>query len=135
VLAKVSFKHFKVFLTCKKLNAIIVHTLKKHIGAEARAYSCRSFRAALPSALAAKPMVGNKENIKRWGRWNSDVYERYTRLSHRMKRRLFDQFVAAILMICNFLSQCTDFCVNKNTTRRISVALFRVHIHWMLYIC
>jgi hypothetical protein len=84
------------FLTCKKLNAIILHTLKKHIGNEAKAYSCRSFRAALPSALAAKPMVGNKENIKRWGRWNSDAYERYTRLSHRMKRRLFYQFVAAI---------------------------------------
>ncbi len=75
---------------------MILHTLKKHIGDEAKAYSCRSFRAALPSALAAKLMVGNKDNIKRWGRWNSDAYERYTRLSHRMKRRLFYQFVAAI---------------------------------------
>jgi hypothetical protein len=73
-----------------------LHTLKKHIGEEARAYSCRSFRAALPSALAAKPMVGYKENIKRWGRWNGDVYERYTRLSHRMKRQISYQFVAAI---------------------------------------
>jgi hypothetical protein len=85
-----------IFLTCKKLNAIIVHTLKKHIGAEASAYSCRSFRAALPSALAANPVVGNKESIKRWGRWNSDAYERYTRLSHKMKRRLFQQFVTAL---------------------------------------
>jgi len=85
-----------IYLTCKKLNTIIFHTLKKHIGIEAKAYSCRSFRAALPSALAAKPVIGNEQNIKRWGRWNSDAYERYTRLSHRMKRRLFQQFVLAL---------------------------------------
>ncbi len=56
------------FLTCKKMNEIILYTLSKNIGPEAVAYSCKSFRAALSSALASHPKLENDVNVKRWGR-------------------------------------------------------------------
>jgi hypothetical protein len=41
------------FLTRAKLNKLIFEHLSPHIGSEARFYSAKSFRAALPSALAS----------------------------------------------------------------------------------
>jgi hypothetical protein len=84
------------FLTNSKMNKIIVHTLQKHLGNEANSYSCKSFRAALPSALAAYPHLDTDVSIKRWGRWNSDAFERYVRLSHCAKRELFEKFRKAL---------------------------------------
>jgi hypothetical protein len=83
-------------LTKAKLNKIIQLQLFPHIGIEARYYSCKSFRAALPSALAANPHMTNDSTIKRWGRWNSKAFERYTRLSHSAKRKLFKKFIKAL---------------------------------------
>jgi len=74
------------FLTCKRMNELIIHFLKPHLNDEAYSYSCKSFRAGLPSALAAYPNLENDVHIKRWGRWNSNAYERYTRLSHKAKK-------------------------------------------------
>lgn len=91
-----TFKNGK-FLTLKKMNKYIVHFLHKTIKTEASFYSCKSFRAALPSALAALPLLGNKVAIKRWGRWTSKAYERYTRLNHKAKKSLFRKFTKAIL--------------------------------------
>lgn len=84
------------FLTKDLMNVYIVHFLKPHLGNEASSYSCRSFRAALPSALAAHPILENDVSIKRWGRWNSNAFERYTRLSHKAKRELFCKFTSAL---------------------------------------
>ncbi len=80
------------FLTRSKLNHFIQEHLTPHIGPEAQFYSSRSFRAALPSALASHPHMSNDTTIERWGRWNSKAFERYTRLSHRAKEKLFVKF-------------------------------------------
>jgi hypothetical protein len=37
------------------MNELIIHFLKPHLNDEAYSYSCKSFRAGLPSALAAYP--------------------------------------------------------------------------------
>jgi len=71
--------------------------LKNHIGKDANYYSCKSFRPALPSALAALPKQGNEKFIKRWGRWDSVAFERYIRLSHLAKRKIFAKFSEALL--------------------------------------
>jgi hypothetical protein len=84
------------FLTMNKLNGILENLLEPHLGKDAKLYSCKSFRAALPSALAAFPNLGNKLAIKRWGRWNSEAFERYTRLNHNAKKEIFAHFSEAI---------------------------------------
>jgi hypothetical protein len=84
------------FLTNKKLNAILKFFLSKRIGAKAGSYTCQSFRGGLPSALASKPKLENDGTIKKWGRWNSDAFERYTRLNHIAKRVIFERFVSAL---------------------------------------
>jgi hypothetical protein len=84
------------FLTCKRMNDLIIHFLKPHLNEKAYEYSCKSFRAGLPSALAAYPNLENDVQIKRWGRWNSNAYERYTRLSHKAKREIFKKFVSVL---------------------------------------
>ena len=84
------------FLTKCSLNKVISEMLKPHLGEEAQLYSCKSFRAALPSALAALPCEGNEKFIKRWGRWDSNAFEKYIRLSHLAKRRIFEKFAIAL---------------------------------------
>jgi hypothetical protein len=83
-------------LTKKVLNFLIISHLEPHIGKNAYFYSCKSFRAALPSALASNPHAENDRSIKHWGRWTSDAFERYTRLSHGAKRKLFTKFSKAL---------------------------------------
>jgi hypothetical protein len=75
------------------MNVFIVKFLEPFIGDDAKFYSCKSFRAALPSALATFPHIGNDVW---WGRWNSDAFERYTRLSHAAKKELFERFAFAL---------------------------------------
>jgi hypothetical protein len=84
------------YLTNQKLNAVIRFFLEKRIGKRAANYSCQSFRGGLPSALASKPNVGNDGSIKKWGRWMSDAFERYTRLDHIAKKAIFEKFVNAL---------------------------------------
>ncbi len=84
------------FLTRSKLNHFIQEHLAPHIGIEAQFYSSRSFRAALPSALASHPHMSNDTTIKWRGRWNSKAFERYTRLSHRAKEKLFAKFTRVL---------------------------------------
>jgi hypothetical protein len=84
------------YLTKKTLNDLIFAHLEPFLGSEARNYSCKSFRAALPSALASCPHSENDKSIKQWGRWNSDAFERYIRLSHKARRKLFAKFAVAL---------------------------------------
>ena len=84
------------FFTSKKLNGYIQSFLSPHLGEDAKFYFCHSFRGALPSALAAIPNMDNDPSIKKWGRWNSDAFERYVRLSHIAKSELFKKFVLAL---------------------------------------
>jgi len=86
----------RTFLTKDKFNKLLVSFLKPHIGAEAHFYSCKSFRGALPSALAAFPLLGDDVPILRWGRWNSKAFEKYTRLNHIAKEKIFSLFIKAL---------------------------------------
>jgi hypothetical protein len=70
--------------------------LAKHIEEDAKLYFCHSFRGALPSALAAIPDMDNDPSIMKWGRWNSEAFERYVRLSYVAKSELFKKFVIAL---------------------------------------
>jgi hypothetical protein len=84
------------FLTNDKLNATLRFFLGKRMGKQANGYSCQSFRGALPSALASNPAMGNDPTIKKWGRWHSAAFEKYTRLSHIAKKALFERFTKAL---------------------------------------
>jgi len=86
------------FLTCALLNKIMLRFFKPHLGIEAHLYTCRSFRSALQSVLATLPANGNEKFIKRWGRWNSKAFERYIRLSHLAKEKIFKKFVKALTL-------------------------------------
>jgi hypothetical protein len=59
--------------------------------------SCHSFRAGIPSTLALFPDLAKTDDIKGWGRWHSDCFNRYTRLHHDQKKAIFDKITAAIL--------------------------------------
>jgi hypothetical protein len=50
----------------------------------------------LPSALAAFPLLGDDVPILRWGRWNSKAFEKYTRLNHIAKEKIFSLFIKAL---------------------------------------
>jgi hypothetical protein len=80
-------------VTNQRLNAVIRFFLGKRIGSRTQSYSCQSFRGSLPSALASKPNMENDGMIKKWGRWKSDAFKRYTRLDHIAKRATFENFV------------------------------------------
>jgi hypothetical protein len=84
------------FLTCKKANKLLTQFLEPHLGEEAASYSCKSFRAALPSALSSYPLLEDEKSIQRWGRWSSNAYKRYTRLNHKAKKEIFTQFAEAL---------------------------------------
>ena len=84
------------FLTSNKLNSLIQSMLSEKIGSEAEHYFCHSFRGALPSALAAIPNMDNDPAIMKWGRWDSVAFEKYVRLNHNAKRKLFAKFVMAL---------------------------------------
>jgi hypothetical protein len=43
--------------------------------------SCHSFRAGIPSTLKMYPDLISSDMVKGWGRWQSDCYQLYTRLS------------------------------------------------------
>ena len=79
-----------------KFNEILRYFLSKKIGKAASFSSCQSFRGALPSALAANAELSHEPTIKKWGRWESNAFERYTRLNHIAKRALFEKFEKAL---------------------------------------
>jgi hypothetical protein len=87
------------FLTNKRLNSIIQFFLSNKIGKDASNYTCHSFRAALPSALATDPSLNSSSHNRVWGRWQSDALERYTRLSHIAKKAVFADFVKALMKV------------------------------------
>ena len=67
------------------------------IGDYAKMLCGHSFRAGIPSALAANPNAVKDIEIKNWGRWTSDSYLLYTRLKLKQKCELY----AKILRVLN----------------------------------
>jgi hypothetical protein len=92
-------------LTREGLNAALKTLLEPLFDFTEGSISCHSFRAALPSALAARPQQVSAEDIKNWGRWSSDAYQTYTRLKHQQKRELYSKIVNTLTDIDNELYQ------------------------------
>ena len=55
--------------------------------------SGHSFRAAVPSALSRFPDLMSSDDVKGWGRWSSDCYQRYTRLKIEQKQQIFQKII------------------------------------------
>jgi len=85
-----------VLLTPSVFNTILQNLLRPHVGTRACLYTSHSFRAALPSAMAADPIACNSVELKQWGRWYSDSYLLYTRLKLDQKRALFSKIVSIL---------------------------------------
>jgi hypothetical protein len=64
--------------------------------------SCHSFRAGIPSVLAMFPDLVTSDQIKGWGRWQSDCYQLYTRLSLLEKESIFDKIKSALIAVAKF---------------------------------
>jgi hypothetical protein len=92
-------------LTREGLNAALKTLLEPLFDFTEGSISCHSFRAALPSALAARPQQVSAEDIKNWGRWSSDAYQTYTRLKHQQKRELYSKIINTLTDIDNELYQ------------------------------
>ena len=56
--------------------------------------SGHSFRAAVPSALSRFPDLMSSDDVKGWGRWSSECYQRYTRLKTEQKAQIFKKIMA-----------------------------------------
>jgi hypothetical protein len=85
-----------VFLTKESLNNTLHSLLVPLLGKAAYQYTGHSFRAALPSALASCPDLAADNQIKQWGRWNSDCFKLYTRLKNKQKRYIFQKMMIAL---------------------------------------
>jgi hypothetical protein len=80
----------------KAFNNIIRDCLEPIFGKKARFFSGHSFRAGLPSALASCQNIATEAAIKKWGRWRSNSFEKYTRLNHTAKFEVFELFSEAL---------------------------------------
>jgi hypothetical protein len=81
-------------LTSRSLNETLERLLKPHLGHQAALIQGHSFRAAIPSAMANNPNVASVEDLKSWGRWNSDSFKLYTRLKLNKKKLIFNKITS-----------------------------------------
>jgi hypothetical protein len=84
-------------LTQKNFNLILTECLTPHFGSKAKDFSGHSFRSGLPSALSSCERFASVAAIKKWGRWNSDSYKKYTKLDHSAKKDIFELFKRALM--------------------------------------
>jgi len=82
-------------LTPRQFNEILAYLLGDICGA-GNIVSCHSFRAGVPSTLSTFPELANSEDIKGWGRWNSDCYTKYTRLRLDQRAKIFTKIADAL---------------------------------------
>jgi hypothetical protein len=84
------------FLTVQGLNAILKQLLADVVDPARDTISCHLFRAAIPSALTRHPTLATSDDVKGWGRWSSEAYQRYTRLKTDQKRSIFNKIMAVL---------------------------------------
>lgn len=58
--------------------------------------SGHSFKAGVPSELNRHPELLSSDDVKGWGRWCSEAYNRYTRLKLDQKKCIFDKITAVL---------------------------------------
>lgn len=63
--------------------------------------SCHSFRAGIPSTLKMYPGLLTDDMVKGWGRWQSDCYQLYTRLSLTEKGKIFEKISQALRSVAS----------------------------------
>ena len=90
-----SFENGK-YLTPAGLNISRSHLLSDMCFPGKNSVSCHSFRAGIPTALSFFPDLVSSDDVKGWGRWSSDCYEKYSRLKHQQKQSIFGKIAAAI---------------------------------------
>jgi hypothetical protein len=84
-------------LTTSQFNGILSNLLADLCLPGEDSISCHSFRSGIPSTLALFPDLANCEDIKGWGRWHSECFNRYTRLRHDQKKAIFEKIRAALI--------------------------------------
>ena len=85
-----------ILLTQSVFNSSLKTLLAPVIGPSALEFSGHSFRAAIPSALSNCPDLACDEDIRKWGRWDSPSYKKYTRLAPQQKKIIFKKIVTAL---------------------------------------
>jgi hypothetical protein len=83
-------------LTSRSLNETLEKLLTPHLSGQAALIRGHSFRAAIPSAMANNPDMASVEDLKSWGRWNSDSFKLYTRLKLKKKKLIFDKITSIL---------------------------------------
>lgn len=83
-------------LTPIHFNSLLVELLPDLCTPGVNTISCHSFRAGIPTTLSLFPDIASTDDIKHWGRWNSDCYNRYTRLRHDQKEKIFGKISTAL---------------------------------------
>ena len=63
--------------------------------------SAKSMRAGIPSDLESFPDLLNDGHIKVWGRWKSNVYQRYMKNKNPPRKWIFGKICQAILPLCS----------------------------------
>ena len=84
------------FLTTNALNSAFKTLLSDVCDFKQDTISCHSLRAGIPSALSRFPDLLSSDDVKGWGRWSSEAYQRYTRLKVDQKRDIFMKIVTAL---------------------------------------
>ncbi len=90
-----SFANGKM-LTANCLVSTVRKLLEPLIGKYANMLCGHSFRAGIPSALAANPNAVSDIDIKNWGRWTPDSYLVYTRLKLKQKYALYSKILKVL---------------------------------------
>ena len=81
------------YLTTAGFNAILRVLMADICDFKRDTISGHSFRAAVPSALSRFPDLMSSDDVKGWGRWNSECYQRYTRLKVEQKMAIFQKIM------------------------------------------
>jgi hypothetical protein len=89
-------------LTCSVMNKTLADLLPDFCSPGLDSVTCHSFRAGIPSILAMFPDLVTSDQIKGWGRWQSDCYMLYTRLSLVEKEQIFGKIKQALVAAAKF---------------------------------
>jgi len=83
-------------LTQGQFNKTLASLLADFCANGENSISCHSFRAGIPSTLSLFPHLASDDMIKGWGRWQSDCYQKYTRLKLPQKKEIFNSISVAL---------------------------------------
>jgi hypothetical protein len=83
-------------LTSSLLNKTLSSLLSELCVPGRDSITCHSFRAGIPSILSMFTDLVTSDMIKGWGRWSTDCYQLYTRLSLLEKGKIFDKIKLAL---------------------------------------